>query len=73
MCSLLNADRFSDVHRFEKPNDPRSLALMTRAAGDVMSDLNDILLAYGQSDEYSFVFRRETQVYQRRSRYFFLF
>uniref|UniRef100_A0A1A9VLX9 Probable tRNA(His) guanylyltransferase n=1 Tax=Glossina austeni TaxID=7395 RepID=A0A1A9VLX9_GLOAU len=45
----------------------RTLNLMTSAAQTVMEKFNDIILSYGQSDEYSFVFRKETNVYNRRS------
>ncbi|XP_025094039.1 probable tRNA(His) guanylyltransferase [Pomacea canaliculata] len=58
--------RFSDVHHFMKPNDERGLGLMTRAAQNVMEDLKDIVMAYGQSDEYSFVFHKNTALYNRR-------
>ncbi|KAL9884584.1 tRNA-histidine guanylyltransferase [Glossina fuscipes fuscipes] len=59
--------KFSKEHDFEKPNDERALNLMTNAAQTVMEKFNDIILSYGQSDEYSFVFRKETNVYNRRS------
>nr|CAG4651210.1 EOG090X0AR4 [Simocephalus serrulatus]SVE94413.1 EOG090X0AR4 [Simocephalus serrulatus] len=59
--------KFSAEHNYEKPNDIRSLSLMTHAATSVMEEFKDICLAYGQSDEYSFIFRKETQAYSRRS------
>ncbi|XP_046437172.1 probable tRNA(His) guanylyltransferase isoform X2 [Daphnia pulex] len=59
--------KFSTEHDYEKPNDMRALSLMNKAATSVMEEFKDICLAYGQSDEYSFVFRKETQVYSRRS------
>ncbi|XP_064602562.1 probable tRNA(His) guanylyltransferase [Liolophura sinensis] len=63
-----NFHRFSDSHNFIKPNDDRSLGLMTKAAQSVMEEFKgDITLAYGQSDEYSFVFRKHTTTYSRRS------
>lgn len=40
---------------------------MNNAAQTVMEEFNDIILSYGQSDEYSFVFRKETKVFNRRS------
>ncbi|XP_071090024.1 probable tRNA(His) guanylyltransferase isoform X1 [Haliotis cracherodii] len=58
--------RFSDTHHFVKPNDERSLGLMTRAALAVMEDFKDVVMAYGQSDEYSFVFKKHTTMYNRR-------
>ena len=44
--------RFSDVHEFEKPNDLRALELMDHAARSVMEEYPDIVLAFGESDEY---------------------
>lgn len=59
--------KFSKVHEFERPNDLRALNLMNHAAIKVMEEFRDIILGYGQSDEYSFIFRKETDVYNRRS------
>ncbi|XP_053680612.1 probable tRNA(His) guanylyltransferase [Anopheles nili] len=58
--------RFCNVHAFSKPNDLDALQLMNMAGMTVMQEFNEIAIAYGQSDEYSFVFRREANVYQRR-------
>nr|ACO10979.1 Probable tRNAHis guanylyltransferase [Caligus rogercresseyi] len=58
---------FSDRHDFVKPNDARSLDLMNAAAKVVMKAFPETVLAYGQSDEYSFVFRRNTNLYSRRA------
>ena len=44
--------RFSDMHRFAKPNDERALKLMDHAARDVMTEYQDIVLAFGESDEF---------------------
>ena len=49
--------KFSTEHDYEKPNDLRALSLMNNSAMSVMEEFKDICLAYGQSDEYSFVFR----------------
>ncbi len=54
--------KFTADHDYEKPNDRRGLSLMTQAARCVMDEFKDICISYGQSDEYSFIFRRETQV-----------
>merc|ERR1719367_596116 len=59
--------RFSDAHGFTKPNDINALNLMNACAEHVMNEFNDIVISYGQSDEYSFVFRRMTDLYGRRS------
>jgi tRNA(His) guanylyltransferase len=39
---------------------------MNRAAEEVMVMFTEIWLAYGQSDEYSFIFRRDTDLFSRR-------
>jgi len=58
--------KFSDSHKFEKPNSKPALDLMNKCASSVMTEFNEIILSYGQSDEYSFVFRPDTGVYSRR-------
>ncbi|XP_058811013.1 probable tRNA(His) guanylyltransferase [Topomyia yanbarensis] len=58
--------KFCNVHGFTKPNDERGLNLMNLAAIAVMQEFNEITFSYGQSDEYSFIFRRSTAVYERR-------
>ncbi|KAF9570821.1 tRNA-His guanylyltransferase [Mortierella alpina] len=58
--------KFSAAHEFAKPNDVRALNLMNHAARSVMHELDDILIAFGESDEYSFLFRKSTDLYQRR-------
>lgn len=57
---------FSKKYEFAKPNDERALTVMNCAAQGVMRDVQDIFLAYGDSDEYSFVFLRDTQLFERR-------
>eukprot|EP01055_Gregarina_sp_Pseudo9_P005434 Gregarina_sp_Pseudo_9__5433@NODE_676_length_2386_cov_143_790371_g639_i0_p2_GENE_NODE_676_length_2386_cov_143_790371_g639_i0NODE_676_length_2386_cov_143_790371_g639_i0_p2_ORF_typecomplete_len264_score40_62Thg1/PF04446_12/7_1e50Thg1C/PF14413_6/1_7e34_NODE_676_length_2386_cov_143_790371_g639_i015652356 len=59
--------KFANAHNFKKPNDDRALWVMTQAALDTMEELSDIVLAYGQSDEYSFVMRPNTALYTRRA------
>ncbi|KAI0076200.1 tRNAHis guanylyltransferase [Panus rudis PR-1116 ss-1] len=58
--------RLSQEHGFTKPNDERALQLMDHAARDVMSEFKDIVLAFGESDEYSFLFRKSSTVFNRR-------
>lgn len=60
--------RFAEQHKFTKPNDNRALGLMTRSARSVIEELEDIVIAYGQSDEFSFVFKRTTTWFKRRAR-----
>ena len=50
----------------EKPNDLRGINLMNKAAEHVMQNFKDIVLAYGDSDEYSFVFRKNAKLFNRR-------
>lgn len=52
---------------FTKPNDDRGLALMNAAAQEVVKSVVDIVLAYGQSDEYSFVLHESTTLFERRA------
>ena len=54
--------KFSEAHAFAKPNDARALQLMNRAAATVMEAFPDVRLAFGESDEYSFVLRRDSQL-----------
>ncbi|OAX32172.1 tRNAHis guanylyltransferase [Rhizopogon vinicolor AM-OR11-026] len=58
--------RFSEEHEFAKPNDERALKLMDHAAKNVMIEFKDIMLAFGESDEFSFLFRKTTNLYNRR-------
>nr|XP_010968353.1 probable tRNA(His) guanylyltransferase isoform X1 [Camelus bactrianus] len=62
-----NFHRFAEKHNFAKPNDSRALHLMTKCAQTVMEELEDIVIAYGQSDEYSFVFKRKSNWFKRRA------
>lgn len=62
-----NFSKFCDVHQFVKPNDVAALKLMNQAAITVMEDFKEIILGFGQSDEYSFIFRKDTQLYKRRA------
>jgi len=58
--------RFSEQHNFTKPNDERALQLMDHAAQHLMEEYGDIILAFGESDEYSFLLRKSTALYNRR-------
>jgi len=59
--------RFTDEHSFTKPVDERGLLLMNAAAAAVMRDWGDVILAFGHSDEYSFVFPPRAVVFGRRA------
>ncbi|GJC85103.1 tRNA(His) guanylyltransferase [Colletotrichum liriopes] len=54
-------------YAFEKPNDKRALDLMNAAARVVVTELPDITIAYGVSDEYSFVFHKSCTLFERRA------
>ncbi|KAG2017480.1 tRNA guanylyltransferase [Coprinopsis cinerea AmutBmut pab1-1] len=58
--------RFSETHSFTKPNDVRALKLMDRAARELMDLFPDIVLAFGESDEYSFLLKKSTTLFNRR-------
>ena len=59
--------RMARVHEWRKPNDKRACDLMVRAAQSVMQRFSpDIAMAYGQSDEFSFLFRRKSHCFRRR-------
>lgn len=53
-------------YAFTKPNDIRALDLMNAAATAVVRSFHDVVLAYGQSDEYSFIFQESTTLFERR-------
>ena len=59
---------FTRDHDFEKPHDTAGLDLMNAAAVATMHQYpGDIVLAFGHSDEYSFLFRKDTTLYKRRA------
>jgi tRNA(His) guanylyltransferase len=59
--------RMCAKYAFEKPNDRRALDLMNTAAKAVVTELPDITIAYGVSDEYSFVFHKACTLFERRA------
>ncbi|KAK6922401.1 Thg1 C-terminal domain, partial [Dillenia turbinata] len=61
-----NFRRFSEVHKFEKPNDEKALNLMDSCAAAILEKFPDIIFSYGFSDEYSFIFKKRTKFYKRR-------
>ncbi|KAI5960761.1 THG1 [Candida pseudojiufengensis] len=58
--------KFSKFYEFDKPNDEIALEVMNDAAHKIMEKYSDILMAYGDSDEYSFLLRRKCELYERR-------
>ncbi|KAI9730750.1 MAG: tRNA-His guanylyltransferase [Cirrosporium novae-zelandiae] len=59
--------KLSAKYQFEKPNDRRALGLMNDSAISVLKNLPDIFIAYGQSDEFSFVFHKSCALFERRA------
>ncbi|KAI3944872.1 hypothetical protein MKW92_044232 [Papaver armeniacum] len=59
--------KFGDIHEFKKPNDERALKLMNACAEAMFEEFPDLVFSYGVSDEYSFVFKKTTEFYNRRS------
>lgn len=59
--------KFCETHAFNKPNDERALRLMDSCGEAVMKEFGDIRIAYGESDEYSFVFHKKCTLYKRRA------
>lgn len=59
--------KFTDTHQFKKPNDIRGIKVMLLAGLSVMNSFTEIFLGYGQSDEFSFVFKKKAKLYNRRS------
>jgi len=57
---------FCDVHKFEKPNDIRGIKLISKCTKEVMLSFNEIVIAYGDSDEFSFVFKKSAKIFNRR-------
>ncbi|CDR46199.1 CYFA0S22e01178g1_1 [Cyberlindnera fabianii] len=58
--------RFTEHYKFNKPNDIRALKLANAAAMNIKRQFKDVILAYGESDEYSFVLRPDTDLFNRR-------
>lgn len=54
-------------YHFRKANDARALDLMNAAALETVRAIVDICIAYGQSDEYSFVLQESTTLFDRRA------
>ncbi|KAH7086627.1 tRNAHis guanylyltransferase-domain-containing protein [Paraphoma chrysanthemicola] len=59
--------KLTTKYKFVKPNDRHALDLMNAAAEAVMKELPDLVLAYGNSDEYSFVFHKDCILFERRA------
>ncbi|RKP03755.1 hypothetical protein CXG81DRAFT_29176 [Caulochytrium protostelioides] len=58
--------QFSKAHQFAKPNDAAALDLMNACARSILQSYQDIVLAYGESDEMSFLLPPHAQIFRRR-------
>ncbi|KAJ4397308.1 tRNA-His guanylyltransferase [Gnomoniopsis smithogilvyi] len=58
--------KFANKYAFEKPNDRKALDLMNEAAKFIMTEIPELVIAYGVSDEYSFVFHETCKLFERR-------
>lgn len=58
--------KFSDYYDFEKPNDEKALKVINMSARQMMVAFPDITLAYGDSDEYSFLLKKDCELFERR-------
>ena len=58
--------KFTDAHQYKKPNEIQGIKLMVLSAISVMESFTEIFLAYGQSDEFSFAFKKNARLYNRR-------
>lgn len=58
--------KFSSKYNFTKPNDLTALEVMNTAAHNVMNQFTEVLMAYGDSDEYSFLLKKLSAIYERR-------
>lgn len=44
--------KLCDKYKFTKPNDRQALDLMNAAAQGVLSEVQEVIMGYGHSDEY---------------------
>lgn len=58
--------KFVKEHKYEKPNDIKGINLMNECAIEILKKFDEIDLCYGHSDEYSFLFRKSCNLWNRR-------
>lgn len=58
--------KFSDYYEFEKPNDVLALEIINKSALKLMQTIPDIIMAFGDSDEYSFLLKKDCELFERR-------
>ncbi|KAF6014028.1 hypothetical protein HII13_000880 [Brettanomyces bruxellensis] len=60
--------KFSSAYEFQKPNDPNALKVMNLSAQALMKSIPDVMMAYGDSDEYSFLLRKNCDLLREEKR-----
>ncbi|XP_045102040.1 tRNA(His) guanylyltransferase 2-like [Portunus trituberculatus] len=63
---LKNVEELYDLHELEQPNDCSLTSLLQAAVDVVMQDFKEIVLCYSFSQEFNFVFAKNTTLYRRR-------
>ncbi|KAK6460967.1 Thg1 C terminal domain-containing protein [Scheffersomyces coipomensis] len=58
--------KFSQIYEFDKPNDITAIEVLNSAALEIFKQIPDVVFAYGQSDEYSFLLKKNCKLYERR-------
>ena len=58
--------KFTDAHGYKKPNEIKGIKVMALAGLSVMESFPEMFLGYGQSDEFSFAFKKNARLYNRR-------
>ena len=58
--------KFTKEHNYDKPNDVRGINLMNFCAKECMNTYADCCLAFGESDEFSFILDPATKLFNRR-------
>lgn len=53
-------------HSLEKPLDDRLIRLNAEVGRKVMENFDEMIFAFGESDEFSFIFKKSAQVFNRR-------
>ncbi|KAH0792502.1 tRNA(His) guanylyltransferase [Histomonas meleagridis] len=57
--------KFCLQHKIKRPIDDRLCNVMLAAGKEVMNQFQDIVFGYGQSDEFSFVLRKSSTLFER--------
>ena len=58
--------KFCIEHNLEKPLDDRMIRLMANCGKVVMEKFDEMVIGFGESDEFSFVFKKDSNTFNRR-------